>query len=315
MHRRVLAVIVPLLLVSVVPTATSAGTDVVRLAIQPSDGSAAGFVTLTLDPGGSRRIAIELVNTGTVSVRARTYAADAYSLVNGGFGARLEAEPHSGPTGWLTYPPETIDLAPGDHIQRAFTVAVPAGTEAGEYLSALVLQNESPISVEGSSGVQQVIRGAMAVLVQVPGPRHPALEIAGVDHTFVAGTSVVGFGATNPGNARLRPDAAFEVRTEDGRQVGQLEAPLDSIYAGTSTRVEIPLAAELAAGRYVARLVLSDIATSLRVDSGWLPFVVGEPPQPRSSLWPQLLLLALVVLVALAIGLWRRRRYLRSKGR
>ena len=44
----------------------------------------------TLEPGESSDLIVNLANYGTASVRARTYAADVYPIINGGFG--LEAE-------------------------------------------------------------------------------------------------------------------------------------------------------------------------------------------------------------------------------
>jgi len=76
--------------------------------------------------GASRRLSVALSNPGGSVAKAETYAANVYSIVNGGFAARLAGQAETGVTTWLDYPEQAISLAPG-HTQRlSFTVSVPA---------------------------------------------------------------------------------------------------------------------------------------------------------------------------------------------
>jgi hypothetical protein len=218
-------------------------------------------VTIQLRPGERTHVDVDLVNNGSAALQVRTFAADAYSLVNGGFGARLEGSEATGATRWLDYLAGALELRPSEPVTRSVAVSVPPNTAPGEYTAALVVQNADPIGVDGRAGMKQTVRAAMAVIVDVPGDRHPHLSIGGVDHAYSAGTSIVGFGVENDGDIRLRPTASFELRSATGQSLGQLDAPLDSIYAKTTTRVELPLTAALDPGTYRARLVLSDQPT------------------------------------------------------
>ncbi|CAN5461829.1 hypothetical protein BH20CHL6_BH20CHL6_15380 [soil metagenome] len=94
------------------PGLAHAATEIPRLDIRPM-GVDGPYFELTLRPGESRTLGVELANHGTQPVRARTYAADVYTLVNGGFGARLAGEASGEVTAWLDYEARTLDLDRG----------------------------------------------------------------------------------------------------------------------------------------------------------------------------------------------------------
>ena len=105
---------------------------------------------------------------------------------------------------------------------------------------------------------------------------------------------------------------------------------MDSVYAGSATRFEAPLATALRPGTYCAELSLRDDATGASAETECLPFTVdaatGSGPnaggqgatgipvmQPAIDAVGSPLTAALVGLALLALGLWwlvagRRRR-------
>ena len=131
--------------------AVASAADPIRLSITPV-GVAGSYFTLTAAPGTRPSLTVQLRNAGAGAVSARTFAADAYTLVNGGFGARLDGEATSGTTAWLDYAPQTLDLTAGASVQRSFVVAVPADAAPGEYLTSLVIQNAEPVTGSGGQG-------------------------------------------------------------------------------------------------------------------------------------------------------------------
>jgi LPXTG-motif cell wall-anchored protein len=252
-----------------------------KLGLTPIDHGGA-FFELILAPGESTTLSVEVANFGAEQVDARTYAADVYSIINGGFGADLHAEPSSGTTLWLTYPEQVVTLAAQDAIVVDFAVTVPAATPPGEYVAALVIENVEPFRGSGSVAIDQVNRSAIAVAIDIPGPRAPALEIGEVGH-HVAGTqSVITFGVGNPGNVHLRPAGDFVVFDASGREVGAGPAVMDSVYAGTGTLLEAPLPAVLPEGDYCAVLRLVDEETGASDESECLTFTVG-PASPQAA--------------------------------
>ena len=256
------------------PSPATALDEAPKLGLTPVDHPGA-FFELTLDPGGSTVLHVEAANFGASEVEARTYAADVYSIINGGFGADLYGEPATGTTQWLDYPERVATLAPQDAIVIDFEVSVPAATPPGEYVAALVIENVEPFHGSGSVTVDQVNRSAIAVAIDVPGAHLPQLQIGAVGHHVTGVQSVVTFGVDNPGNVHLRPRGDFRVLDASGVEVGAGPAIMDSVYAGTTTLLEVPLPELLPEGDYCAELRLVDEETGAADETECLAFRVG----------------------------------------
>lgn len=245
-----------------------------RLGLTPV-GANGPYFDLTLEGGEAAHLEVQLANSGHADVLARTYAADAYSIVNGGFGARLFGEPTSETTRWLTYETREAMLGPGEAINLDLRVEVPINTAPGEYIAALVAENATPYREgEGSVALDQVNRVAVAVAIDVPGPARPNLTIGAMSHAMSAGTSHVSFKVRNLGNVHLKPTGDFALRDAQGNEMAATAAIMDSLYAGSATRFEAPLASALLPGSYCAELSLRDDATGASAASECLPFIV-----------------------------------------
>lgn len=263
-----------------------AAEPLVRLGIAPVDYDGTYF-DLTLRPGQRLALSVELANFGTEPIEARTYAADVYTIVNGGLGAELHDEPPSGPTRWVDYPTELLELPPGHGTVRDLVVEVPGDAEPGEYVTSLAIENAEPIGGSGSVAINQVNRTVIAVAITVPGPRRPALEIGGVRHELVNDVSVISFSLVNSGNVHLKPDGDFILQTDDGRLVSQAPVEMDTFFAGSDAVVEVPLAAALRLGGYCASISLHDTEHAVEATAACLPFrveaAVADTPLPQAS--------------------------------
>jgi hypothetical protein len=256
----------------------SASDEPPRFGLTPV-GQDGAYFSLTMAPGETRNLEVELANFGQDEALARTYAADAYSIVNGGFGAELFGDAPSGTTLWLDYEGRELRLAPGNAIVIAFRVMVPATAEPGDYLTSLVAENAEPFggSAEGEIGFQQVNRSAIAVSIDIPGRRQPSVEIGSVTHQVVNDISVISFDIANTGNVHLKPSADFILRDSAGTQMAAAPIQMDTLYAGTSTKLEAPLAAQLVPADYCAELAIVDAETGASDESECLPFTVAAP--------------------------------------
>jgi hypothetical protein len=279
-----------------------------KLGIKPVgfDGS---YFSLSMQPDETGEFTVELGNFGTETVNARTYAADAYTLVNGGFGARLDGEPTSGTTHWLDYAATTLVLPPGKGVNRTFKVAVPADTKPGEYITSLVIQNADVDSVKSSDSVsiKQVTRQVIAVAITIPGPREPGLQIGAATYRTVVGNSSIAIALKNSGNVLLKLSGEFVLRNAEGAEVSRYPVTMDSVYAGTETFVEVPFAGRLNPGDYTVVLTLADESQQARfaaeTASLTVPKVEEEGALQPIGVAPQVAQINQVPAVAASAGL------------
>lgn len=280
---RMIYALVALLLCLFQRTPVSAQGVTAQLGIRPV-GSNDSFIQLTLDPGATQDLAIELGNYGTESVVANTFLADVYSLVNGGMGVSLEATTGDGISGWIDYPPQTLTLDARSALQRNFTLHIPDDIQPGEYLTSIVLQGEAsaPSAGEGVA-LKQVVRQAMAISVTVPGPQVAALSIGEASSREVAGHTYVRINLRNTGNVRIQPQGDLVLYDATGAEVSRYPVKMGSIYAGTETMLEVPFAGVLHPGSYTIGLALHDsVAGDLaKVDA--LSMQIAAPVEPTAA--------------------------------
>jgi MYXO-CTERM domain-containing protein len=256
------------------PMAVEAAAEPARLGLTPI-GQHGQFFELTMAAGQAQRLSVEVGNFGPAEVRARTYAADVYSIVNGGFGAALFGAQLTGTARWLDYLTRELTLKPGGASRIDFRVQVPKGTPPGQYVTSLVAESVQPAQGgAGSVAINQVNRVAIAVAIRIPGPSHPVIEIGAVSYKFAAGTSFVSFAVANPGNVHLKPTGELIVRDSAQTEIFRSAVAMDSVYAGTATRLETALAQPLGPGVYCAELQLTDAATKSRATASCQSFTV-----------------------------------------
>ncbi len=276
MFRMLLASMMALLIASVSAGAALSqeeADDLPKLGIQPV-GVEGSYFDLELKPGQKRELTVELSNFGKTEQRVRTYRADVYSRINGGFEAELDGAPTSGATEWLDYDAETLVLDAGETVQRSFTVTIPGDAEPGEYTTSLVIQNADPVKGAGGVAVEQILRQVIAVAITVPGPRQPELEIGAASYQELPAFVSVRVALTNTGNVRLQPTAQFVLADRAGKDVTSTTVDLESIYPGTETFLQVGLVQPLPPGDYVVSLVLKDPERKLPPAEVTRPLVV-----------------------------------------
>jgi hypothetical protein len=268
---------------SATPEAGSSATPVVAsgvplLAFAPTE-SERGFFELTLEPGQSSTVSVQIANVGPETYRLVTYAADVYTRVNGGAESRLKDEPISGATEWLDYPTETFDLAPGEEMTRDIVVTVPEGTAPGEYTSSVVIQNLDPIegASEGGVGMLQVIRQAVAVAITVPGPAEPGLAIDEATYSLAPAYASVLVTVENTGKVRLAPIATMALTDADGAEITNATVPMETFFPGTQANLEFPLVRTLDPGEYQVAVSLEDTEHQANAGPTNLTMTIEKP--------------------------------------
>lgn len=253
-----------LLSLTLLPLPTHAADDtpagVPSFVVEPV-GQPGSYITLTINPGVTVSATVALGNAGTEAVNARTYAADVYTIANGGFGLTTADAPVTGTARWLDYTTEEIDLAPLTKIERTFHVSVPEKTKPGQYIAGIALETAEPIAVGGSDMLKQTIVKAIAVFITVPGPVEPKLEIgeATIKQSGSGQTLVVAI--KNPGNVLLKPAGTLELTAAGGTVILTTPVQMGSVYARTDTTLEVAIPTVLDPGTYGLHLDLRDEAT------------------------------------------------------
>ena len=245
-----------------------------QLTIRPSEGTS-NYFSLEMEPGEHRAVEVELGNAGNERTSAQTYAANVYTLINGGFGVALAGEKPSGTTKWLKYRSEIFELDPWETVTRSVSIDIPKKVEPGEYITSLVIQNADPVKGTGGIALNQVFRQAIAVAIDVPGPRTPGLAIGAASYQSDGSSASVLVGVENTGNVRVRPTGRLSVRDSAGSTVLNTEVKMLAFYARSTTTIEIGLSELLPAGEYTVALVLKDKETKVSAEAASLPLEVA----------------------------------------
>jgi hypothetical protein len=274
--RRPLAPIasLALLVLAVVAPGAALGADEgFKLALAPV-GQSGPYFDLTMEPGDSLDLEVDVANDGDAGVATRTYASDAFTITNGGYGGRLRNERQTGTTTWVEYPTNVLFLDSGQRVRRSLTVTVPHDTGPGEYITSLVLENDVAVSGNGDVAFDQFVRQAIALVIRVPGNRSPALELGAATYKVVGSRSIVSVAVDNTGNVRLKPTVDFVLRDAADTVVSRKAFQMDTFFAHTDTHVEVTLEAPLLPGSYWVQLSLEDVASGVVAANGAIPFVV-----------------------------------------
>lgn len=257
-----LAGMLPLAASAQTPEASPGAKSGPQFVLRPAGGEDGDYFTLEAEPGSAHTLTAVLGNAGTAPLSLRTYAADAFTLVNGGFGVHAEDDPVEAVGAWLDYAPETLDLAPDEAVERDIVVHVPDDAEPGQYIAGLVLRTAEPVAIEGSALFNQIVRKSVAILITVPGETEPALAL-GEAGTVVGPAGVrLSVPVENTGNVLLKPAGEVVLTDAAGAVAFIQQVAMGSVYAGMETTLEVPLPTALPEGDYTLTLSLEDRATS-----------------------------------------------------
>lgn len=264
-----------------------ASPELPEFGIHPIGEFPSGYFELTLNPGEATSLAAGVSNSGEVNVAVRAFAANVTNPPNGGFGAGAEEEEPIGPTLWVDFAPMSFDLAPGANQELPFTVAVPEGTAPGQYVTSLVVRTQEPVAIPGTDTFDQIIRGAVAIMVTVPGPITSGFDIGTPTFSTESDNRLV-IPITNTGNILVKPAGTLTVTTPEGSVIVTAPIAMGSIYGGLSSMIMLGLPAQMQPGEYLVSLSLSDETTgaSDSIDAISLELAARETAPPAFTLDP-----------------------------
>lgn len=267
------------------PVASPEPAEAPKFAIGPADASDTPWFDITVEPGGSVTLTASIGNYGEAPVTLRTYATNAINPPNGGFEAATEDDTPAGPTRWTDYAADTLTIAPGRAVERAFTVSVPADTAPGEYVIALVAQTADPLAIPGTEALRQIIRSTMSIEIAVPGEMTAGFALGQPAAAPAGDQWLIDVPITNAGTARVRPRGELVVATPGGEVVATADIEMGSVYGGNSTVVRAFLPGQLPLGDYRVSLGLTDEATGATAAIADAPVTLVEPEVEEPELF------------------------------
>ncbi|MET0672096.1 MAG: DUF916 domain-containing protein, partial [Microbacterium pygmaeum] len=195
-----------------VPSAANAATSDggVAWTVQTADnanGTARPNFSYDADPGAVISDTMLVVNTGTVALPLSVYAADAFTAPSGEIDVLVDGTPNVDSGTWVSLSPSSVDLAPGQQAEIAFTISVPADARPGDHSAGIVT---SLVSSDASQSLSVDRRLGTRVNVRVAGELAPAAVVSAVAtgyvpswNPFTPGTLTVQYALENSGNTRL----------------------------------------------------------------------------------------------------------------
>ena len=231
-----------------------------------------GYFVYSITPGASQTGAIIVSNVGNASGTVKLFTADATTGRTTGTVYETDKQPTRAGS-WVTLSSTAVTLAPGGHKQVAFTVHVPAGTPAGQWVGGLVAETSHQLTGSKSkqkANVQIKIRDLTIIAVQanVPGPLRTGFVIGKVTTGGQRGFQQVIVHIASTGNALVKPTGRVTIFDSKSRLVQTVPFKMDTFLPLTAIDYPLLLKKALPAGDYRA-------SVTLRVPGG--PIVRANP--------------------------------------
>lgn len=248
-----------------------------RFGIAPADPAYGGFFEdVVVESGQTITLEAAILNLGEESVQLRAFNTNALSGVNGGFVAGKSDDPLTAPATWVDFPEFEADVAAQSQTNISFTVSVPEGTPAGQYITALVVETVGTYALPGNDMFDQRPRFAISVGVLVPG------EIV---HSFELGQpfwdrGYLAIPVQNTGNYLVRPAGKLVVANTEGDEILTTPIQMGSVYAGLPSAVYVDLPDQLQPGDYTVNMSLTDEASGFATSLDGATFTIEEPEDP-----------------------------------
>ena len=237
------------------------------------------YFSYELTPGAQVTDEALVMNSGSVPIILKLYAADGITAQNGGTAFTEQGKTSTGGSqgvsGWISLPVNEIALQPGQEVTVPFTLNVPPDATPGHHVAGLVVEAlpGDSTSTNGGEGEAQfavnvIHRVGVAVVVDVPGPHVAGLEITGAslkEQNDQGATFVIA--VHNVGNIFTKTEGFLMVTDTKLQPLATIPVSLDTILPGDATIFYITYPVHFSDSNY-----LLHVSVSLSDDGGtaWL---------------------------------------------
>ena len=221
-----------------------------------------GYFVYTLAPGATHSGAVVVSNVGTAAGTVKLFTSDGTTGATSGTVYKTSSAP-TGTGTWIHLAQTSFPLAPGQHRTVPFTVSVPSGAKAGQWVAGVVAEASHRGTAKQAgkkTRVQITIRDLTIIAVQVNVPGTPVISfsIGKVTTGGSRGFQKLFLALTNNGNVLVKPQGSVVVtNAKTGDVVETLPFTLDTFLPKTSIDYPILLKKALTAGDYQAAVHLT----------------------------------------------------------
>jgi LPXTG-motif cell wall-anchored protein len=240
-----------------------------------------GYFIYAIAPGAPHSGAVIVSNTGNRTGTVKLYSADGATGQTTGTVYLTDRKP-TGAGSWVTLSQSSVKLAPGAVRRVPFTVRVPDGADAGQWVAGIVAETATSAKTKRSTrkaGVQIRIRNQtiIAVQVNVPGPPAASFTIGGVKTGGQRGFQQVLVHFANTGNVLQKPTGFITIQ-HAGTPVQRLPFKMDTFLPQTEIDYPVLLKKALAAGDYETKVSLT-----FATPGGGQKTITASPPLTVSN--------------------------------
>ena len=296
----------------------------VTFGVQPATSHALdqrSYFSYGTTPGATVTDHAAIVNYSTRPLRLTVYATDAITTDGGGFGLLPARQKATDAGSWITLgspaPRVTVPArsatGPGSVILPV-SVTVPLGATPGDHVAGIIASLSTVSSSPGQANVKLQQRVASRVYIRVAGTLDPQLTVSDVHASYRGGLLPIGtattvdYTVTNTGNVKLGGVPAVTVSSLFGPSVRAKDGvSIPLLLPGGAIRLRAVVSGVLPLGLMTAHVVVSPVSVTGDADPA-VPVANGSV-----RFWAIPWLLVLVVVVAIAGGIWQYRRR-RSSG-
>ncbi|MEU4671819.1 DUF916 domain-containing protein [Amycolatopsis sp. NPDC023774] len=295
---------------TVMPAAAqdTASQDTVPWAVSTADnefGADRVNYSYTAEAGEQVHDGLKVVNNSTAPLELAVYTADAFTRPDGQVDLLARDKKSVGVGAWARAASDHVKLGPGESADVPFTIAVPPGTKAGDFLGGIVTSVQQG-TVERRLGIR--------IRLRVGGDLTPALSVedAHVDYSgtvnpFGTGDAKLSYTLHNTGNAITAARQSASVSSLFGAWTTPAAAIPDSpqLLPGETWHVSVPVHGVVPAGRVAAEVSITPLLTDA---SGSVAPLAVVPGSAGGWAVPWTLLVVLVLLVLVVVLVVRRLR-------
>ncbi|MEV6897022.1 DUF916 domain-containing protein [Amycolatopsis sp. NPDC051372] len=263
----------------------------------------------TAEAGEQVHDGLKVVNNGTAPLELAVYTADAFTRPDGQVDLLARDKKSVGVGAWARAASDHLKLGPGESADVPFTVAVPAGTKAGDFLGGIVTSVQQG-TVERRLGIR--------IRLRVGGDLTPALSVedahvdySGTANPFGTGDATLSYTLHNTGNAITAARQSASVSSLFGAWTIPAAAIPDSpqLLPGETWHVSVPVHGVVPGVRVAADVSITPLLTDASGSVAPRDVVTGS-----AGGWavPWTLLVVLVLLVLVVVFVVRRLRKRRA---